>query len=262
MRGRLAAAVREELERRKRRAGGHDLRRPPRPGCDARWPGRAAPAAAARLRARYRVVLVDEFQDTDPVQWEILRRAFGGGGVDAGADRRPQAGDLRLPRRRRLRLPQAAAERAATRATLAINWRSDQGLIDAYDALFAAPSSATRGSPTAGCARADANQAPAAARRAVPAPLRVRVVDRATTGRHLTPQRLRRSAERAREHVAADLAADVVALLSSGAAIATALRTGATGQRDRPARPHRGARAHQPPGRAGPRRARRAGVRR
>ena len=36
------------------------------------------PAAAARLRERYRVVLVDEFQDTDPVQWEILRRAFHG----------------------------------------------------------------------------------------------------------------------------------------------------------------------------------------
>ena len=26
-------------------------------------------------------MLVDEFQDTDPVQWEIMRRAFGGGGA-------------------------------------------------------------------------------------------------------------------------------------------------------------------------------------
>ena len=34
-------------------------------------------AACARLRERYRVALVDEFQDTDPIQWEILRRAFG-----------------------------------------------------------------------------------------------------------------------------------------------------------------------------------------
>ena len=32
-----------------------------------------------RLRERYRVVLVDEFQDTDPVQWAIMRAAFGGG---------------------------------------------------------------------------------------------------------------------------------------------------------------------------------------
>ena len=26
-------------------------------------------------------MLVDEFQDTDPVQWDIVRRAFGDGGV-------------------------------------------------------------------------------------------------------------------------------------------------------------------------------------
>ena len=26
-------------------------------------------------------MLVDEFQDTDPVQWDIMRRAFGDGGV-------------------------------------------------------------------------------------------------------------------------------------------------------------------------------------
>ncbi|MCL2455287.1 MAG: UvrD-helicase domain-containing protein [Micrococcales bacterium] len=34
------------------------------------------PAATARVRERYRVVMVDEFQDTDPVQWKILRTAF------------------------------------------------------------------------------------------------------------------------------------------------------------------------------------------
>ena len=38
----------------------------------------SGPVAKARLRARYRVVLVDEFQDTDPVQWTILREAFHG----------------------------------------------------------------------------------------------------------------------------------------------------------------------------------------
>ncbi|WP_426594999.1 UvrD-helicase domain-containing protein [Cellulomonas sp. McL0617] len=34
------------------------------------------PVAAERVRSRYRVVMVDEFQDTDPVQWDILRTAF------------------------------------------------------------------------------------------------------------------------------------------------------------------------------------------
>ena len=31
------------------------------------------------LRTRYRTVMVDEFQDTDPVQWRLLHRAFGDG---------------------------------------------------------------------------------------------------------------------------------------------------------------------------------------
>ena len=70
------------------------------------------PAACARLRERYDVVLVDEFQDTDPIQWDIMRRAFGEGGGTLGADRRPQAGDLRVPRRRRPRLPAGPRRRA------------------------------------------------------------------------------------------------------------------------------------------------------
>ena len=30
------------------------------------------------MRQRWRIVLVDEFQDTDPVQWQVLDRAFSG----------------------------------------------------------------------------------------------------------------------------------------------------------------------------------------
>ena len=63
-------------------------------------------------------------------------RAFGDGERDARADRRPEAGDLRVPRRRRLRLPRGRADGRHARRRSTVNWRSDQGLIDAYDALF------------------------------------------------------------------------------------------------------------------------------
>ena len=34
--------------------------------------------ARDRMRRRWRIVMVDEFQDTDPVQWEVIERAFVG----------------------------------------------------------------------------------------------------------------------------------------------------------------------------------------
>ena len=78
MRARLAQAARDELDRRKREASiltYDDLLTRLRDAL--RGPG--GDDVAARLRARHRVVLVDEFQDTDPIQWEIMRRAFGDG---------------------------------------------------------------------------------------------------------------------------------------------------------------------------------------
>ena len=39
----------------------------------------AVPEVAARVRERYRVVLLDEYQDTNPAQRELLRAVFGGG---------------------------------------------------------------------------------------------------------------------------------------------------------------------------------------
>ena len=40
--------------------------------------GRGLPRPASGCASRWRIVLVDEFQDTDPVQWEVLDRAFAG----------------------------------------------------------------------------------------------------------------------------------------------------------------------------------------
>ena len=78
MRRRLADATRTQVELRKRsrRLMDYDdllvhLR-------DALVDPATGAAARARIRGRYAVVMVDEFQDTDPVQWEILESAFHG----------------------------------------------------------------------------------------------------------------------------------------------------------------------------------------
>ena len=73
----FAEAVRAELERRKRRLGVLCYDDLLSQLADALDRDDDAPARA-RMRQRWRVVLVDEFQDTDPVQWQVLDRAFCG----------------------------------------------------------------------------------------------------------------------------------------------------------------------------------------
>jgi exodeoxyribonuclease V beta subunit len=77
-RARIAQAVRAEVDRRKRRQQLIDYDDMLLRLRDTLTDETSGPVAKARLRARYRVVLVDEFQDTDPVQWAILREAFHG----------------------------------------------------------------------------------------------------------------------------------------------------------------------------------------
>ncbi|HET6758949.1 MAG TPA: UvrD-helicase domain-containing protein, partial [Propionibacteriaceae bacterium] len=72
----FGSAVRQEVERRKRAANlftYDDMLTRLR---DSLADPEHGPAAVERLRRRYHIVMVDEFQDTDPIQWEILRRAF------------------------------------------------------------------------------------------------------------------------------------------------------------------------------------------
>ena len=134
MRRRLALAVRDELERRKRQMAvmTYDdlLTR-----LDDTLTGPGGEAAAKRLRERYRVVLVDEFQDTDPVQWDIMLRAFGDGDTTLVLIGDPKQAIYAF-RGADVYAYLEAANRADKRATLEVNWRSDQGLIDAYDALL------------------------------------------------------------------------------------------------------------------------------
>ena len=211
VRARLAVAVRRGVERRKRELQilTYDdlLTRLER--------ALREPDAAARVRHRFDVVMIDEFQDTDPVQWEIVRTAFADGtttlvliGDPKQAIYSFRGGDVHTYL--------DAAGHATSVATLARNWRSDQGLLDAYDVLFRGLTLGDAGIEYRTVAAAPANRTPRLRGAPGPAPLRVRIAHRDDGRLDRTPQGWA-AAVSSRREVAADLAADVVALLASGA---------------------------------------------
>ncbi len=216
MRVRLAEAARKELERRKRRLAvmTYDDLLTRLLGA-LRSTGGAA--AADRLRDRYRVVLIDEFQDTDPVQWEIVQRAFGGGGVTLVLIADPKQAIYAF-RGADVYAYLQAARSASSRATLRVNRRSDQPLLDAFDVLFG---DAKLGHPEIAYRQvraSDAHQKPRLIGAPSAAALRVRVLSRDQPGVELTAAGYAQTGS-ARECVAKDLAADIVSLLQSGAEI-------------------------------------------
>ncbi len=209
VRHRFATAVRAEVARRKRarRLYTYDdmLTRLDAALAD---PTRGAPE---RLRARYAVVLVDEFQDTDPVQWSILRRAFHGHTTLVLIGDPKQA--IYAFRGADVVSYLDATRAAGGRATLGTNWRSDAGLLTALETVFngaalgdripvyrveaAHPGRRLHGAP-------------------VDTPFRLRVVSRA--GLPVSKRDLVMVGP-ARGLVARDLAADVAALLASPAQV-------------------------------------------
>ncbi|MEU7906320.1 UvrD-helicase domain-containing protein [Actinoplanes sp. NPDC049118] len=216
---RFATAVRAEVTLRKRRRRMF--------GYDDMLTGLAAaltdpvhgPAACHRLRERYKVVLVDEFQDTDPVQWDILRTAFHGHTTLILIGDPKQA--IYAFRGADVVSYLSAAGTAGTHATLAVNWRSDQPLITALDTVY--------GDTALGDERITvhpvraAQPAPRLSGAPANAPLRIRVLAR--DGLRLNKSGLA-AVDDARTAVAADVGRDIAALLASKARIA-----------DRPLRP-------------------------
>jgi exodeoxyribonuclease V beta subunit len=92
---------------------------------------------AVLLRQRWRAALVDEFQDTDPVQAEIFRRIFGEGRLPLVLVGDPKQAIYSF-RGADLHAYLAAARQADRLCGLETNWRSDGALIRAVNRLFAA----------------------------------------------------------------------------------------------------------------------------
>src|ERR1700733_684150 len=134
MRLSLGKAARAEVDRRKR-AGGLMTYDDLVARLNAALSGPNQQLAIDLLRRRFGVVMVDEFQDTDPDQWRILRTAFGGGATPLVLIADPKQAIYGFRGADVYAYLEAAAT-AASRATLPINWRSDQGLVDAIGALL------------------------------------------------------------------------------------------------------------------------------
>lgn len=208
LRRRFAAAVREESARRRlaaRTLSYDDLLQRLAQALEPEH----APARTV-MRERWRFVLVDEFQDTDPVQWQILERAFLRHATMVLVGDPKQAiygfrgGDVDTYLR--------AAAQADTRRTLVVNHRSDEPLVRSVDVVLR------------GAALGDPEIVVRPARAALTgtrlhdprhdAPFRLRAHLRADAGADdggtLKIGDVRRA-------IAADVAGDIVALLSSGA---------------------------------------------
>ena len=204
----FANAVRAEMERRKRRLGilsyddllsqlARALEEPDAP-------------ARARMRQRWRIVLVDEFQDTDPVQWQVLDRAFSDHATMVLIGDPKQAiyafrgGDVTTYLQ--------AAETATTTKTLPVNWRSDEALLSAFQTVLAG---AELGDPRIVVHEVEAHH-PGSRLVGVPhpAPFRLRVLRRDQFGRRGEKPLL---VSQTRPHISRDLALDVRSLLASGA---------------------------------------------
>ena len=156
-------------------------------------------------------MLVDEFQDTDPVQWQVLDRAFTGHATMVLIGDPKQAiyafrgGDVTTYLQ--------AAETAATQQTLSVNWRSDAPLLDSFQRLLAG---AALGDERIVVRDVEAHHQRAAGwpARPSPSPFRVRVVRRETFGKRGSGTL---TVGQVRPHIARDLALDVRRLLASGA---------------------------------------------
>jgi exodeoxyribonuclease V beta subunit len=204
----FATAVCVELEKRKRKLGilhYDDLLSRLANALEA-----AESPARSRMQRRWSIVMVDEFQDTDPVQWQVIDRAFSGHctviliGDPKQAIYAFRGGDIVTYLH--------AADSAGERRTLGTNWRSDAPLVDSLQAVMR---DAQLGDARIVVREVAANHKEHRLKGAPHNdPFRLRVVSRDTL--RTKPDRVI-TMDRLRTHISADLATDIAALLSSGA---------------------------------------------
>lgn len=164
-------------------------------------------AAATRLRNRYRIVLVDEFQDTDPIQWDILRRAFHQHAVLILIGDPKQA--IYAFRGADVFSYLQAVGEAETVSTLGTNWRSDGALVSAFDTLLGQSSLGDPKIVVRPVEAAHRERRMINADGTEPAPIRLRVLSSDPAATRPPGVRV------VRPKIIADLVADIAGLLSS-----------------------------------------------
>lgn len=99
--------------------------------------GERGEALAANLRQKYRAALIDEFQDTDPVQFEIFRRVYGVAGIPLFLIGDPKQAIYSFRGADIFAYLEASGGvDEQRRFTLTRNWRSAPQLLDAFNAVF------------------------------------------------------------------------------------------------------------------------------
>ncbi len=175
--------------------------------------------ARQRLAQRYRTVLVDEFQDTDPIQWEILSRTFHGQSTLVLIGDPKQA--IYGFRGADIGTYHAAASVASRTVALTTNYRTDATLVEALDQLLAG-ADLGEGIEVPPVTSAHRERRIASTNPTQARPLRIRGVP---------PQARELTRSRATQIIVTDLVAEIANLLSGDVTVTIDGQT-------RPLRPH------------------------
>jgi exodeoxyribonuclease V beta subunit len=179
--------------------------------------GKSGARLSASIGRRYRAVLIDEFQDTDPAQYEIFQALFAGGRHALFYIGDPKQAIFGFRGADIFTYRQAARAATHQACTLTTNWRSETKLLRGLNALY---SLAERPFEFGWIAYHQV-QPPAQprvvplirAKRAAEGALRLRLLPAPAGGKDL-------SAAEASAAVMAQVAADITALYAGGAALA------------------------------------------